>query len=64
MKIRDLLAVESIDLNGKATGKTDVLNQCVDLMAKSGKIADVEKYRKGVFATEDEGTTEIGRAHV
>ena len=60
MKIRDLLAVESIDLNGKATGKTDVLNQCVDLMAKSGKIADIEKYRKGVFAREDEGTTGIG----
>ena len=60
MKIRDLLAVESIDLNGKATGKTDVLNQCVDLMAKSGKIADVEKYRKCVFAREDEGTTGIG----
>ena len=60
MKIRDLLAVESIDLDGKATGKTDVLNQCVDLMAKSGKIADVEKYRKGVFAREDEGTTGIG----
>ena len=60
MKIRDLLAVESIDLNGKATGKTDVLNQCVDLMAKSGKIADVEKYRKGVFEREDEGTTGIG----
>ena len=60
MKIRDLLAVESIDLNGKATGKTDVLNQCVDLMAKSGKIANVEKYRKGVFAREDEGTTGIG----
>lgn len=60
MKIRDLLAVESIDLNGKATGKTDVLNQCVDLMAKSGKISDVEKYRKGVFAREDEGTTGIG----
>ena len=60
MKIRDLLAVESIELNGKATGKTDVLNQCVDLMAKSGKIADVEKYRKGVFAREDEGTTGIG----
>lgn len=29
-------------------------------MAKSGKIADVEKYRKGVFAREEEGTTGIG----
>lgn len=35
-------------------------NQCIDLMAKSGKIADVEKYRKGVFAREEEGTTGIG----
>lgn len=38
MKIRDLLAVESIDLNGKATGKTDVLNQCVDLWQKVEKL--------------------------
>lgn len=29
-------------------------------MAKSGKIADVETYRKGVFAREEEGTTGIG----
>lgn len=36
------------------------MNQCIDLMAKSGKIADVEKYRKGVFAREEEGTTGIG----
>ena len=49
MKNRDLVAVESIDLNGKGTGKTDVLNQCVEIIKKSGKIADVEKYRKGVF---------------
>ena len=39
---------------------TEALNQCIDLMAKSGKIADVEKYRKGVFAREEEGTTGIG----
>ena len=60
MTIRDLLAAESINLNGTPAGKTDALNQCIDLMAKSGKIADVEKYRKGVFAREEEGTTGIG----
>ncbi len=60
MTIRDLLAAESINLNGTPAGKTEALNQCIDLMAKSGKIADVEKYRKGVFAREDEGTTGIG----
>lgn len=60
MTIRNLLAAESINLNGTPAGKTEALNQCIDLMAKSGKIADVEKYRKGVFAREEEGTTGIG----
>ncbi len=60
MTIRDLLAAESINLNGTPAGKTEALNQCINLMAKSGKIADVEKYRKGVFAREEEGTTGIG----
>lgn len=60
MRIRDLLAAESIQLGGKATGKRDLLDQMVDLMAKSGKINDVETYRKGVYAREEEGTTGIG----
>ena len=36
MTIRDLLAAESINLNGTPAGKTEALNQCIDLMAKSG----------------------------
>ena len=60
MRIRDLLAAESIELNGSATDKKDVLNKMVDLMAKSGKISDIETYRAGVFAREEEGTTGIG----
>lgn len=60
MKIRDLLAVESIELNGVATGKQDALDKMVELMAKSGKINDVDTYRKGVYAREEEGSTGIG----
>ena len=60
MRIRDLLAPESIMLQGVASDKTDVLNQMVELMSKSGKIADVDTYRKGVFAREAEGTTGVG----
>lgn len=60
MRIKDLLAKESIQLNGSAQDKKDVLNQMVDLMAKSGKISDVDTYRKGVFAREEEGTTGVG----
>ena len=60
MKIRDLLAAESIQLSGAAAGKQEALDKMVDLMAKSGKINDVETYRKGVYAREEESTTGIG----
>ena len=60
MRIRDLLSKESIRLDGVAENKQDELEKMVALMAASGKIADVEKYRKGVFAREEEGTTGIG----
>ncbi len=60
MKIRELLSEESIELQGAATGKKEALDQMVDLMAKSGKINDVETYRKGVYAREEESTTGIG----
>lgn len=60
MRIKDLLAKESIKLGGSAADKQDVLNQMVDLMAKSGKISDVDTYRKGVFAREEEGSTGVG----
>ena len=60
MRIKDLLAYESIELNGAASGKTDVLNQMVNLMDKRGNISDIETYRKGVFEREEEGTTGVG----
>lgn len=60
MTIRDLLRKESIQLNGTATGKNDLLDQMVALMAKGGNIADLETYKKGVYERESEGTTGIG----
>lgn len=60
MKIRDLLSLESIALHGNAIDKKAALDKMVDLMAKSGKIKDVDTYRKGVYAREEEGTTGIG----
>lgn len=60
MKIRDLLDVSSIKLDGVAANKTDVIEQMVQLMANSGKINDIDTYKAGVFAREEEGTTGIG----
>lgn len=60
MKIRELLAVESIELNGKADTKQEALEKAVELMVKSGKISDIDIYSKGVYAREEESTTGIG----
>ncbi len=60
MRIIDLLAPESIRLDGQAADKKDALDKMVELMAASGKISDVETYRKGVYAREEESTTGIG----
>ncbi|MGN0240171.1 MAG: fructose-specific PTS transporter subunit EIIC [Candidatus Weimeria sp.] len=60
MRVRDLLSKDSIELNGKASGKSDVIKQMVALMVKQGNIQDREAYEKGVFAREEESTTGIG----
>ncbi len=60
MRTRDLLSVQSIELNGAASSKEEVISKMVELMAKQGNINDVETYKKGVFAREAEGTTGVG----
>lgn len=60
MKIIDLLNIDSIQLNGTAKDKTEILNQVVDLMDNSGRLTDVSDYKSKVFAREEEGTTGIG----
>ena len=60
MRITDLLDARSVMLNAAPSDKKQTLEQAVALMAKSGKIADEEAYRKQVFAREEESTTGIG----
>ena len=60
MRITDLLDKQSISLNGAPKNKKEALDQVVDLMAKSGKINDIEAYRQKVYAREEESTTGIG----
>ena len=60
MRVRDLLSPESIELQGHASSKSDVIRQMVDLMVRRGNINDRETYEKGVFAREEESTTGIG----
>ena len=52
MRITDLLDKNSICLDASPADKTEALNQIVSLMGKSGKINDIEAYRKQVFLRE------------
>ena len=60
MRITDLLDSKSICLEGTPGSKNEALDQMVDLMARSGKINDLEAYRKQVDLREEESTTGIG----
>jgi PTS system fructose-specific IIC component len=60
MRITDLLDKRSISLNAAPADKKETLDLAVELMAKSGKLSDVEKYREQVYAREEESTTGIG----
>lgn len=60
MRIRDLLDERSVLLSSGAKNKKEALDQAIALMARSGKIADQEAYRKAVYAREEEGTTGVG----
>ncbi|MCQ2510530.1 MAG: fructose-specific PTS transporter subunit EIIC, partial [Lachnospiraceae bacterium] len=60
MRIRDLLDKRAISLDAAPKSKKEALDTAIDLMVKSGKIRDVEGYRKQVYAREEESTTGIG----
>ena len=61
MRITDLLKACSVELNGTPQTKEETIEQMVALMEKGGNVTDVEKYKAGVFAREEEGTTGIGK---
>ena len=60
MRITELLDKRSIRIDGAPKSKNEALDQMVELMAKSGKIKDLEAYRQEVYRREEEGTTGVG----
>ena len=60
MRITDLLARESIELNGTSKTKTETIRAMADLMEKSGKLSDKEEYIAGLLRREEESTTAVG----
>lgn len=60
MRITDLLDKRSISLDAAPKSKEEALNDAVALMEASGRLNDVEGYRRQVFAREEESTTGVG----
>ena len=60
MKITDLLNLNSIDLNVKASSKKELIQEAVELMNNNGNIKDKDQYLKLVEKREEEGSTGIG----
>ena len=60
MRIVDLLDKNSIKLDASPKSKNEALDEIVALMGQSGKINDLEAYKKQVYAREEESTTGIG----
>lgn len=60
MKITDLLSEETIELNVEAKDKNDIIDKMTRLMLKTGRINNLEEYKKLVLKREEEGSTGVG----
>ncbi|MBC6357317.1 PTS fructose transporter subunit IIC [Lactobacillus helsingborgensis] len=60
MKIKDILAPESMIMSLKATNKEDAVKEMADLEVKTGIVNDEDEFIKSIWARENESTTGIG----
>ena len=60
MKIKDILAPESMIMALKATNKEDAVKEMADLEVKTGIVNDEDEFIKSIWARENESTTGIG----
>lgn len=59
-RLLDLVDERSMELALEATNKTDAITQMVDLLHRSGALADRDAYLAAVLAREATGTTGLG----
>lgn len=60
MRIRDLLDERSVCLDAAPQDKASAITELVEIMARSGCINDVSKYRDAVFERESQSSTGFG----
>ncbi|WEV38521.1 fructose-specific PTS transporter subunit EIIC [Lactobacillus sp. ESL0680] len=60
MKIKDILAPESMIMSLKATNKEDAIKEMADLEVQTGIVNNEDEFIKSIWEREDESTTGIG----
>jgi len=60
MRIVDLLKQQSIALGKAPANKQEAIDILLELQEKSGNILDIETYKKGILAREEQGSTAVG----
>ena len=60
MKIKDILAPESMIMSLNATNKEDAIKEMADLEVETGIVNDEDEFIKSIWARENESTTGIG----
>ena len=60
MRIVDLIKMDCILIGAAPNSKSEAIDMLVDLQAKSGNIADVTEYKKGILKREEMGSTAVG----
>ena len=60
-KITEFITVESVDLNMKATNKSEAIVELTKLLEKSGKLDNIDKTLEALKEREKLGSTGIGK---
>lgn len=60
MKINDLLIKDAMIMDLQATDKKGAINEMVKKMYDTGRISDIDTYKKGIIAREEQTSTGLG----
>lgn len=58
--LKELIKVENICMDLKSTNKDDVINEMVDILDYNGYIKNNKKFKKDIYAREEQSNTGIG----
>lgn len=60
MKITDLLSLKTMEMNLKAKGKDEVLDELIALLVGAGVVNEPRRFKEAILEREAQGTTGIG----